>query len=91
MIVTGKGPITADEVDRVLAQAKRMTVLKSVSIRYPVQDLEDAKAVAQQEGIGYQQVLKSATRIGLDAMLARHKRKPKRSGRRATLANRAAG
>ena len=46
------------------AKAKERA-LRPVSLRLPVADIERAKVIAAQKGIGYQTVLKEAIRNGL--------------------------
>jgi predicted DNA binding CopG/RHH family protein len=38
---------------------------KAISLRLPLEDLQQAQAIAKQKGIGYQTVLKEAIRKGL--------------------------
>lgn len=73
-------PVTIQDIER-LQEAARLLQLRPISIRFPEQDIADAKAIADAEGIGYQLVLKQAARAGLDAMLQQQKflaRKPVR-------------
>lgn len=86
-----KAPVTTADLER-LRENARLMELRPISIRLPEQDIADAKAIAEAEGIGYQVVLKQAARAGLDALLAQHKlgsaamRKPARSARPAGTA-----
>jgi hypothetical protein len=61
-----RGPLTARDIGRLKALIPK---LQPVSIRFARADIEDAKTIAQRQGIGYQTVLKQAVRSGLDAML----------------------
>lgn len=47
-----------------MEQAKA-TATRAISIRIPIADLERAKRVAEETGVGYQVVLKRAIREGL--------------------------
>ena len=47
-----------------MEQAKK-SATRSISIRIPITDLERARRVAEETGVGYQTVLKRAIRDGL--------------------------
>ena len=47
-----------------MKQAKR-NATRSISIRVPIADLEQAQCIATKTGVGYQTVLKAAIREGL--------------------------
>lgn len=49
---------------RLMEQAKR-NATRSISIRVPIADLEQAQEIAEKAGVGYQTVLKQAIREGL--------------------------
>jgi len=49
---------------RLMEQAKR-NATRSISIRVPIADLEQAREIAEKAGVGYQTVLKRAIREGL--------------------------
>lgn len=49
---------------QLMEQAKQKAT-RSISIRVPIADLEQAQRIAEQTGIGYQTVLKQAIREGL--------------------------
>ena len=49
---------------QLMEQAKR-NATRSISIRIPIADLEQAKRIAEKTGVGYQSVLKQAIREGL--------------------------
>jgi len=49
---------------RLLEEAKRHAT-RSISIRVPIADLEQARQIAEKTGVGYQTVLKQAIRNGL--------------------------
>ena len=51
-------------LEQLMEQARRNTT-RSISIRVPIADLEQAQAIAEQTGVGYQTVLKQAIREGL--------------------------
>jgi hypothetical protein len=51
-------------LERLLEQAKE-SATRAISIRIPVADLERAKRIAEETGVGYQTVLKQAIREGL--------------------------
>jgi predicted DNA binding CopG/RHH family protein len=47
-----------------MEQARR-NATRSISIRVPIADLEQARRIAERTGVGYQTVLKQAIREGL--------------------------
>lgn len=49
---------------RLMEEAKRKAT-RSISIRVPIADLEQAQLIAQKTGVGYQTVLKRAIKEGL--------------------------
>ena len=49
---------------RLMEQAKQ-SATRAISIRIPIADLERAKRIAEQTGVGYQTVLKRAIRQGM--------------------------
>jgi hypothetical protein len=49
---------------QLMEQAKRKAT-RSISIRVPIADLEQAREIAEKAGVGYQTVLKQAIREGL--------------------------
>jgi len=51
-------------LDRLMKQAKQ-NATRSISIRVPIADLEQALRIAKKTGVGYQTVLKQAIREGL--------------------------
>ncbi len=51
-------------LEQLMEQAKA-TATRAISIRIPIVDLERAKRVAKETGVGYQAVLKRAIREGL--------------------------
>jgi hypothetical protein len=51
-------------LQQLMEQAKR-NATRSISIRVPIADLEQARRIAEKNGIGYQTVLKQAIREGL--------------------------
>lgn len=51
-------------LERLMEQAKEVAT-RAISIRIPIADLERAKRIAEQTGVGYQTVLKQAIRKGL--------------------------
>ena len=51
-------------LERLMEQAKR-NATRFISIRVPIADLEQARQIAEQTGVGYQTVLKQAIREGL--------------------------
>jgi len=51
-------------VEQLMEEAKR-NATRSISIRVPIADLEQARRIAEKTGIGYQTVLKQAIRDGL--------------------------
>lgn len=51
-------------LERLMKQAK-WNATRSISIRVPIADLEQARQIAEQTGVGYQTVLKQAIRKGL--------------------------
>jgi histidinol phosphatase-like enzyme len=51
-------------LEQLLEQAKE-SATRPISIRIPVSDLEHAKRIAEETGVGYQTVLKQAIREGL--------------------------
>jgi hypothetical protein len=57
-------PSDAKVLAEIVAKAKAKAT-KAISIRLPVADLELAKRIAVQEGVGYQTVLKRTIREGL--------------------------
>ena len=67
-LIRSTGSIIAKTDPRVLQQlmeqAKR-NATRSISIRIPIADLEQAQRIAEKTGIGYQTVLKRAIREGL--------------------------
>jgi hypothetical protein len=48
-----------------LMEEARRNATRSISIRVPVADLEEAQRIADKSGVGYQTVLKQAIREGL--------------------------
>jgi predicted DNA binding CopG/RHH family protein len=55
---------TLREFTRLLEEAKS-NATRSISIRLPIADLEQARQIAEKTGVGYQTVLKQAIRDGL--------------------------
>lgn len=53
-------------LEQLMEQAKR-NATRSISIRVPIADLEQARQIAEKTGVGYQTVLKQAIRKGLRA------------------------
>jgi len=51
-------------LQQLMEQAKK-SATRAISIRIPITDLERAKRVAEETGVGYQTVLKKAIREGL--------------------------
>jgi len=51
-------------LERLMEEAKR-NATRSISIRVPIADLEQAQQIAKKTGVGYQTVLKQAIREGL--------------------------
>ena len=51
-------------LEQLMEQAKA-SATRAISIRIPITDLEHAKRVAEEAGVGYQTVLKQAIRAGL--------------------------
>jgi len=51
-------------LERLMEQARR-NATRSISIRVPIADLEQARQIAAKTGVGYQTVLKQAIRKGL--------------------------
>lgn len=51
-------------LQRLMEEAKRKAT-RSISIRVPITDLEQAQRIARKTGVGYQAVLKQAIRKGL--------------------------
>ena len=51
-------------LERLMEEAKR-NATRSISIRVPIADLEQAQRIAAKTGVGYQTVLKQAIRDGL--------------------------
>jgi hypothetical protein len=51
-------------LEHLMEQAKQIAT-RSISIRVPIADLEQAQRIAEKTGIGYQTVLKQAIREGL--------------------------
>jgi ribosomal protein L17 len=51
-------------LERLMQEAKR-NATRSISIRVPIADLEQARRIAEKTGVGYQTVLKQAIREGL--------------------------
>lgn len=51
-------------LERLMEEAKR-NATRSISIRVPIADLEQAQQIAEKTGVGYQTVLKQAIREGL--------------------------
>ena len=51
-------------LEQLMEQAKE-SATRAISIRIPITDLERAKRVAEETGVGYQTVLKQAIREGL--------------------------
>jgi hypothetical protein len=74
-----RGPVTRESL-AALDEATEMMRLKPISIRIPERDLAEARALAEQAGVGYQLVLKRAIRAGLDS-IARTQSKRKSSHR----------
>ena len=48
-----------------LMEAAKRSATRSISIRVPIADLEQARRIAERAGVGYQTVLKRAIREGL--------------------------
>ena len=48
-----------------LMEEARRNATRSISIRVPIADLEQARQIAEKTGVGYQTVLKQAIREGL--------------------------
>ena len=51
-------------VEQLMQQAKERAT-RAISLRIPIADLERAKRIAEETGVGYQTVLKQAIREGL--------------------------
>jgi predicted DNA binding CopG/RHH family protein len=51
-------------LEQLMEEAKR-NATRSISIRVPIADLEQAQQIAEKTGVGYQTVLKQAIREGL--------------------------
>ena len=51
-------------LEKLMEEAKR-NATRSISIRVPIADLEQARQIAEKTGVGYQTVLKQAIREGL--------------------------
>lgn len=51
-------------LEQLMEEAKR-NANRSISIRVPIADLEQARQIAEKTGVGYQTVLKQAIREGL--------------------------
>jgi hypothetical protein len=51
-------------LEQLLDEAKR-NATRSISLRVPIADLEQARRIAEKTGVGYQTVLKQAIREGL--------------------------
>ena len=51
-------------LEQLMEEAKR-NAPRSISIRVPITDLEQARQIAEKTGVGYQTVLKQAIREGL--------------------------
>lgn len=51
-------------LEQLMQQAKE-NATRAISLRIPIADLERAKRIAEQTGVGYQTVLKQAIRKGL--------------------------
>ena len=51
-------------LERLMEEAKR-NATRSISIRVPIADIEQAQQIAEKTGVGYQTVLKQAIREGL--------------------------
>jgi hypothetical protein len=51
-------------LEKLLEEARRYAT-RSISIRVPIADLEQAQEIAERTGVGYQTVLKEAIRAGL--------------------------
>jgi hypothetical protein len=51
-------------LEQLMEEAKR-SATRSISIRVPIADLEQARQIAENTGVGYQTVLKQAIREGL--------------------------
>lgn len=60
-----KIPKTDPAVLRQLVEQAARNATRSISIRVPIADLEEAKRIAEKAGVGYQTVLKQAIRDGL--------------------------
>jgi predicted DNA binding CopG/RHH family protein len=56
---------TDPKVLELLMQQAKQKATRSISIRVPIADLEQAQRIAEATGIGYQTVLKQAIRKGL--------------------------
>ena len=63
---TGSKIVKSDPgvLEQLMEQARR-NATRSISIRVPVADLEQAREIAEKTGVGYQTVLKQAIREGL--------------------------
>jgi predicted DNA binding CopG/RHH family protein len=51
-------------LEQLVEEAMR-NATRSISIRVPIADLEQAQQIAERTGVGYQTVLKQAIRAGL--------------------------
>ena len=64
LVRNGGGPPSAAEL-KALFEKARASVKKPVSLRIPQGDLDEAKRIAAEKGIGYQTVLKQIISKGL--------------------------
>src|SRR4051812_49363457 len=62
-----RGGVTPESL-AALDEATEMMRLKPISIRIPERDIAEARALAEEAGVGYQLVLKRAIRAGLDTI-----------------------
>ena len=67
-------PMTEQMVTEAQADLAKLKRSKSISLRLPASDLTRAKALAEQNGMGYQTYLKSLIRDGLDRDEQQHLR-----------------
>jgi len=63
-LIALQGPAAAQVLERLMQEAKR-NATRSISLRVPIADLEQAREIAERTGVGYQTVLKQAIREGL--------------------------
>ncbi len=60
-----KAAKTDPKILRELMEQAKENATHPISIRIPIADLERAKRIAEETGVGYQTVLKRAIRLGL--------------------------